>query len=163
MSVTDELVANNRSFAKGFVFEGMPTAPQRQLTIVACMDSRLDVFAALGLGIGSAHVIRNAGGVITEDMLRSLTISQRKLGTREIVLVHHTKCGLETFTDEEFLGEIEQDSGERPPWSPRAFDDVERSVRDSLAAIHACAYLPHRDAVRGFVYDVDTGLLTEVS
>jgi carbonic anhydrase len=163
LSVTDELVAANESFAESFAAGGLPGPPSRHVAVVACMDARLDVYRALGLGDGEAHVIRNAGGVVTDDVLRSLTISQRKLATTEVVLIHHTRCGMATFDDDEFVAELEADAGQRPGWAPGAFADTEQDVRESLAAVRACAFLPHTDAVRGFVYDVDSGALTEVA
>ncbi|MFC5066102.1 beta-class carbonic anhydrase [Actinomycetospora atypica] len=162
MSVTDELLAANSTFASSFDDGGLPGPPSRHVAVVACMDARLDVWRALGLGQGEAHVIRNAGGVITDDVLRSLTISQRKLNTTEIVLVHHTKCGMATFSDDDFVGELEQECGQRPGWAPGAFGDTEQDVRESLAAVRSCPFLLHTDGVRGFVYDVDAGTLTEV-
>ena len=163
MSATDELVAANESFASSFSGANLAGPPSRHVAVVACMDARLDVYRALGLGDGEAHVIRNAGGVVTDDVVRSLAISQRKLGTTEVVLVHHTRCGMTTFADDEFAAELESECGERPPWAPGAFGDTEQDVRDSLAAVRANPFLPHTDAVRGFVYDVDTGALTEVT
>ncbi len=163
MSATDELVAANESFAASFPGGGLAGPPSRRVAVVACMDARLDVYRALGLGDGEAHVIRNAGGVVTDDVVRSLAISQRKLGTTEVVLVHHTRCGMTTFADDEFAAEIESECGERPPWAPGAFGDTEQDVRDSLAAVRANPFLPQTDAVRGFVYDVDTGALAEVT
>ena len=163
MSTTDELLAANRSFAAGFSTLGLPGPPSRGVAVVACMDARLDVYRVLGLGDGEAHVIRNAGGVVTDDVLRSLAVSQRKLSTREVVLIHHTKCGMATFTDDDFVAELEADTGQRPTWVPGTFPDTEQDVRDSLAAVRDCPFLVHTDGVRGFVYDVDTGSLTEVS
>jgi carbonic anhydrase len=163
VSVTDEMLAANESFAAGFTDGGQPGPPSRHVAVVACMDARLDVYRVLGLGPGEAHVIRNAGGVVTDDVLRSLTISQRKLQTTEVVLVHHTKCGMATFADDEFVGELESACGQKPSWAPGAFSDTEQDVRDSLAAVRGCPFLLHTDAVRGFVYDVDTARLTEVS
>jgi carbonic anhydrase len=163
MSTTDELLAANTSFAEGFSTPGLPGPPSRGVAVVACMDARLDVYRVLGLGDGEAHVIRNAGGVVTDDVLRSLAVSQRKLSTREVVLIHHTKCGMATFTDDDFVAELEADTGQRPTWVPGTFPDTEQDVRDSLAAVRDCPFLVHTDGVRGFVYDVDTGSLTEVS
>lgn len=163
MTATDEMLAANRSFAEGFGSAGLPGPPSRGVAVVACMDARLDVWRVLGLGDGEAHVIRNAGGVVTDDVLRSLTVSQRKLQTREVVLLHHTKCGMATFADEDFVAELEADTGQKPAWSPAAFADTEQDVRDSIAAVRGCPFLVHTDAVRGFVYDVDTGALSEVS
>ncbi|GAA4893998.1 beta-class carbonic anhydrase [Actinomycetospora straminea] len=163
MTATDEMLAANRTFAEGFGAAGLPGPPSRGVAVVACMDARLDVYRVLGLGDGEAHVIRNAGGVVTDDVLRSLTVSQRKLQTREVVLIHHTKCGMATFADDDFVAELEADTGQKPAWSPGAFPDTEQDVRDSIAAVRDCPFLVHTDAVRGFVYDVDAGTLTEVS
>jgi carbonic anhydrase len=163
LSVTDELVAANETFAAAFSGGGLPGPPSRHVAVVACMDARLDVYRVLGLRDGEAHVIRNAGGVVTDDVLRSLAISQRKLKTTEVVLVHHTKCGMATFADDEFVAELEAECGRRPSWAPGAFADTEQDVRDSLAAVRANPFLLHTDAVRGFVYDVDSGALTEVA
>lgn len=136
--------------------------PSRGLAVVTCMDCRLDVLGALGLKAGEAHVLRNAGGVVSDDVIRSLAISQRRLGTRAVTLVHHTDCGMEKLTEEEFRGELEAAAGEAPPFAIGAFDDVERSVRESVLRVRRSAFLPHRDAVRGFVYDVATHRLREV-
>jgi len=162
MSVTDRLLANNSAYAEAFASRP-PATTERRVAVVACMDARLDVYRVLGLGDGEAHVIRNAGGVVTDDVLRSLTISQRKLQTTEVVLLHHTKCGMATFDDDEFVAELAADTGQPPTWAPGAFADTEQDVRESLAAVRACPFLPHTDAVRGFVYDVDTGALSEVA
>lgn len=161
MTATDDLVAANAAHAAEHA-GGLPGVPSRHVAVVACMDARLDVYRALGLGDGEAHVIRNAGGVITDDVIRSLAVSQRKLQTREVVLVHHTKCGMATFRDDEFLGEIEQECGTRPAWAPGAFGDTEQDVRDSLESVRSSPFLLHTDAVRGFVYDVDAGTLAEI-
>jgi len=163
MTATDEMLAANETYARGFDRPGMPGPPSRGVAVVACMDARLDVYRVLGLGDGEAHVIRNAGGVVTDDVLRSLAVSQRKLQTREVVLLHHTKCGMATFTDDDFVAELEADTGQRPSWAPGTFADTEQDVRDSLAAVRSSPFLPHTDAVRGFVYDVDSGALSEVS
>ena len=162
MTATDEMLAANRSYAAGFDRSGLPGPPSRGVAVVACMDARLDVYRVLGLGDGEAHVIRNAGGVVTDDVLRSLAVSQRKLATREVVLLHHTRCGMATFTDDEFVAELEADTGRKPSWAPGTFVDTEQDVRDSLTAVRSSPFLPHTDAVRGFVYDVDTGALAEV-
>jgi len=162
MSATDDLIAGNRRYAESLAAEP-PGRPSRGVAVVACMDARMDVYALLGLAPGEAHVIRNAGGAVTEDALRSLTVSQRHLGTTEVVLIHHTKCGMQTFTDDEFKAEVAAETGIRPPWATEAFTDVDADVRQSLARVRACPFLPHTDAVRGFVYDVSTGLLREVS
>ncbi|MFF5718475.1 beta-class carbonic anhydrase [Streptomyces buecherae] len=161
MSVTDEYLANNETYAASF--EGpLPLPPSRHVAVVACMDARLNVYAALGIREGEAHVIRNAGGAVTENEIRSLAISQRLLGTREIVLVHHTDCGMLTFSDDAFRQRIEEETGIRPPWAAEAFGDVEQDVRQSVRRIKASPFVPHTDAVRGFVFDVATGRLNEV-
>jgi carbonic anhydrase len=161
MSVTDELLANNARYAE--TFSGpLPLPPSRQLAVVACMDARLNVYAILGLNDGEAHVIRNAGGVVTQDEIRSLAISQRLLGTEEIILIHHTDCGMLTFTDDGFKDAVQKDTGIRPPWAAEAFADLEEDVRQSVARIKADPFLVHKDRVRGFVFDVATGRLTEV-
>ncbi len=162
MTATDDLVANARRYAESFDTGVLPTPPSRHVAVVACMDARLDVYRILGLTEGEAHVFRNAGGVVTDDVLRSLTISQRLLGTNEIILIHHTDCGMLTFTDDEFKAAVEADTGIRPPWSPEAFPDLEADVRQSRARIEASPYLPHKN-IRGFVFDVETGELREVS
>ncbi|MDM7831858.1 beta-class carbonic anhydrase [Cellulomonas edaphi] len=161
MSVTDEYLSNNRAYAETFTGP-LPLPPSKHVAVVACMDARLDVYALLGLGAGEAHVIRNAGGVVTDDEIRSLAISQRLLGTREIILIHHTDCGMLTFTDDEFKASIQQETGIKPPWSAEAFGDLGVDVRQSVARIKASPFVPHTDSVRGFVFDVATGLLTEV-
>ena len=162
MSVTDELLANNQRYAE--TFSGpLPMPPARALAVIACMDARLNVYAILGLAEGEAHVIRNAGGVVTEDGIRSLAISQRLLGTREIILIHHTDCGMLTFTDDDFKASIQADCGVKPPWAAEAFRDLDTDVRQSIARIKTSPFVPHTDAVRGFVFDVATGKLNEVS
>ena len=162
MSVTDQLLENNEKYAAGF--EGpLPLPPARHVAVLACMDARLDVHDLLGLEEGDAHVIRNAGGVASDDAIRSLAISQRLLGTREIVLIHHTDCGMLTFTDDEFKAAIQKETGLKPAWSAEAFDDVAADVRQSIGRITANPFIPHRDQVRGFVFDVATGRLEEVS
>ena len=158
----DELLSRNKQYATSFPGPA-PLPPARKLAIVACMDSRLDVHGALGLAIGDAHVIRNGGGVVTDDVIRSLVISQRLLGTREIVLIHHTDCGMVKFTDDELKSAIEQDTGIRPPWATEAFTDLDSDVRQSIARLKASPFVPHKDAIRGFVFDVETGLLREVN
>ena len=162
MAVTDELLDNNAHYAASFCGP-LPLPPASRLAVVACMDARLNVYAILGLGDGQAHVIRNAGGAVTEDTIRSLAISQRLLGTTEIILIHHTECGMLTFSDEEFKRSIERDTGIRPGWAAEAFPDLERDVRQSIARIKASPFVPRTDAVRGFVFDVATGKLNEVS
>jgi len=161
VSVTDELLANNQRYAESF--QGpLPMPPSRQLAVVACMDARLNVYALLGLAEGESHVIRNAGGVITEDEIRSLAISQRLLGTREIILIHHTDCGMLTFTDDAFKAGIQEETGIKPPWAAESFADVDADVRQSMARIKASPFVPHTDAIRGFVFEVETGRLREV-
>lgn len=159
---TDELLRNNEAYAEGFDEAGLPVPPSKRVAVVACMDARLDVYRLLGLELGEAHVIRNAGGVVTDDAVRSLLISQRLLGTREIVLVHHTDCGMLSFQDDVVKEEILRDVGIRPPFALEAFDDLEGDVRQSIARVRASPFLPHRDRVRGFIYDVETGRLHEV-
>ncbi|GAA2011745.1 carbonic anhydrase [Catenulispora yoronensis] len=161
MSVTDQYLLNNENYAAGFTGP-LPLPPSQNVAVLACMDARLDVAAALGIGEGEAHVIRNAGGVATDDAIRSLAISQRLLGTREIILVHHTECGMLTFTDDDFKQQIQADTGIKPAWAAEAFPDVEEDVRQSIRRIKASPFIPHTDAVRGFVFDVADGRLNEV-
>jgi carbonic anhydrase len=164
MSNTDQLLANNESYVAGFGDKGdLPLPPGRKTAVVACMDARLNVYGALGLKEGDAHVIRNAGGVVTDDAIRSLAISQRLLGTEEIILIHHTDCGMLTFHDDDFKASIEQDTGIRPPWAAEAFGDLDSDVKQSIARIKASPFIPNKDSVRGFVYEVETGKLREVS
>jgi len=163
MSATDDLVTNARAYASQFDRGGLPMPPALHVAVVACMDARLNPYGLLGLHEGDAHVIRNAGGVVTEDEIRSLTISQRLLGTREIILIHHTDCGMLTFTDDDFKAQIEADTGLRPSWAAESFRDPAQDVRQSLARIQASPFIPHKDQVRGFVYSVTDGTLTEVS
>jgi carbonic anhydrase len=162
MSATDELLANNQRYADGFSGP-LPMPPAKGVAVVACMDARLNLYALLGLEEGQAHVIRNAGGAVTDDGIRSLAISQRLLGTREIILIHHTDCGMLTFTDDDFRAAIQADTGIRPAWSAEAFDDLDADVRQSIARIKARPFVPHKDSVRGFVFDVATGKLNEVT
>ena len=162
MSATEEYLANNARYAETFTGP-LPMPPARQVAVVACMDARLNVYAILGLGDGEAHVIRNAGGVVTDDEIRSLAISQRLLGTREIILIHHTDCGMLTFTDDAFKRSVQDETGIKPAWSCEAFGDLDEDVRQSIARIKASPFIPHRDAIRGFVFDVATGKLNEVS
>jgi carbonic anhydrase len=162
MSVTDELLQNNQRYAETFGGQ-LPLPPARGIAVIACMDARLNVYGALGLAEGDAHVIRNAGGVVTEDEIRSLAISQRLLGTREIMLIHHTDCGMLTFTDDSFKAGIEAETGIKPPWAAESFADLDADVRQSMARIKASPFVPHTDQVRGFVLDVATGKLREVS
>jgi carbonic anhydrase len=161
MSSTDELLANNEKYAATFS-GALPVSPAKGVAVVACMDARLDIYRILGLQDGEAHVIRNAGGVVTDDEIRSLAISQRLLGTREVVLIHHTECGMLTFTDDEFKRSIQDETGIKPTWSAEAFTDLDEDVRQSIARIKASPFIPHTDQVRGFVFDVTTGRLTEV-
>jgi carbonic anhydrase len=163
MSVTDELLENNDRFATTFDKGDKPMPPARKVAVVACMDARLHVSALLGLDIGDAHIIRNAGGVVSDDAVRSLVISQRLLGTDEIILIHHTDCGMLTFHDDDVKAQIEADTGIRPSFALEAFADVDEDVRQSIARVKASPFIPHRDNVRGFVYDVRTGRLNEVS
>jgi carbonic anhydrase len=162
MSVTDQLIDNNRQYADSFEKGHLPMPPARKLAVLACMDARLDVHKILGLDEGDAHVIRNAGGVATDDAIRSLVISQRLLGTEEIVLIHHTDCGMLTFADDDVKAQIESETGIRPPFALEAFSDVEADVRQSIARIKASPFIPRKESVRGFVYDVTGGALTEV-
>jgi len=163
MSSTDDVLANNEGYAASFDKSDLPLPPARKMAVVACMDARLSVYGALGLQEGDAHVIRNAGGVVSDDVIRSLAISQRLLGTEEIVLIHHTDCGMLTFTDDEFKAAIEKDTGIRPEWAAEAFRDLDGDVRQSIARIKASPFIPKKDAIRGFVYEVESGRLREVS
>ncbi|MGI8506357.1 MAG: beta-class carbonic anhydrase [Solirubrobacteraceae bacterium] len=162
MSQTDQLLANNERYAESFSEAELPAPPARKVAVVACMDARLNVYGSLGLTEGDAHVIRNAGGVVTDDAIRSLAISQRLLGTEEIVLIHHTGCGMLTFTDDEFSAAIEQDTGIRPEWAAEAFSDLDGDLRQSIARIKASPFVPRKDSIRGFVYEVQSGRLREV-
>jgi carbonic anhydrase len=163
MSVIDELVANNEGFAASLPTKHLDVHPSRQLAIVTCMDSRLDVFAALGLHDGEAHVLRNAGGVITDDVIRSLAVSQRRLGTREVMLIHHTDCGMQKLTDDGFRAELQEATGVSPAFAIESFADPEADVRQSILRVRNSPFLPHREEVRGFVYDVDTHRLCEIA
>jgi carbonic anhydrase len=163
MTVADEFFKNNERYAAGFGKGDLAMAPAKQVAIVACMDARLDPARALGFEEGDAHVIRNAGGVVSDDAIRSLAISQRLLGTKEIVLIHHTDCGMLTFSDDELKRQIEQDTGIRPPFALESFADVDADVRQSIARIKASPFVPEKSSVRGFVYDVKTGGLREVT
>jgi carbonic anhydrase len=158
----DELVANNAGYVAGFADDHLPVAPSRQLAIVACMDSRMDIFEILGLAHGEAHVIRNAGGVITDDVIRSLCLSQRYLGTREVILMHHTDCGLQRVTEDAFKAQLEEELGVKPGWSLESFSDPFDDTAQSMRRLRQSPFLPHKQHVRGFVYDVDTGMLHEV-
>jgi carbonic anhydrase len=162
MSATDDLLRNNAAYAEGFSGP-LPMPPGKGVAVVACMDARLNVYALLGLMEGEAHVIRNAGGAVTDDTIRSLAISQRALGTTEIVLIHHTDCGMLTFTDDAFKRSIQEETGIRPEWAAEAFPDLDEDVRQSKARIQASPFIPHKESVRGFVFDVATGKLNEVS
>jgi carbonic anhydrase len=163
MSAVDELLKNNEAFAESFDKGELPLPPAKKVAIVACMDARLNPYPILGLEIGDAHVIRNAGGVITDDEIRSLAISQHLLGTEEIMLMHHTDCGMLTFNDEEFMQRLEGETGQRPDWDARSFPDLEEDVRDSIRRIRESPFIPRTDEVRGFVYEVETGKLREVT
>jgi carbonic anhydrase len=162
MSVTDDYLDNNARYAQSFTGP-LPLPPSKHVAVVACMDARLSPYAILGLNEGEAHVIRNAGGVVTDDVIRSLAISQRLLGTQEIILIHHTDCGMLTFTDDAFKRDIQNDTGIKPAWAAEAFADLNEDVRQSIARIKASPFVPHKGAVRGFVFDVATGKLEEVS
>ena len=162
MTVIDEYLANNARYAENFSGP-LPMPPAKGVAILACMDARLNVYGLLGLNEGEAHVIRNAGGVVTDDEIRSLAISQRLLGTREIMLIHHTDCGMLTFTDDEFKRSIHDDTGIKPHWAAEAFSDLDEDVRQSMARIKASPFVPHTENVRGFVFDVATGKLNEVT
>jgi carbonic anhydrase len=163
MSVTEELLTNNAAYASAFDKGDLPPPPGKRLAVLACMDARLDPARVLGLEEGDAHVIRNAGGVVSEDAIRSLTISQRLLGTREIVLIHHTDCGMLTFRDDEVKDKILADTGLRPSFALEAFSDLEQDIRQSVKRIQASPFIAHKDAVRGFIFDVKTGKLHEVT
>ena len=163
MTVTDELLQNAERYADGFDRGDLPLPPAKRVAVLACMDARLDPHRLLGLAEGDAHVIRNAGGVVTDDEIRSLAISQRLLGTEEIILIHHTDCGMLTFGDDEFRRGLQKETGIKPEWAAEAFDDLDEDVRQSIARIQASPFIPRKDSVRGFVYDVATGRLREVS
>ncbi len=163
MSVTNELLANAERYAERFDKGALPLPPARKVAVVACMDARLNPYGLLGLREGDAHVIRNAGGVITDDEIRSLSISQRLLGTEEIILIHHTDCGMLTFTDDEFRRSVQDEVGIKPEWAPESFSDLDEDVRQSMARIEASPFIPRKDSIRGFVYDVETGRLREVT
>jgi len=162
MSATDDVLKNNEAYAASFDKADLPLPPAKKLAVVACMDARLHVHALLGLQEGDAHIIRNAGGVVTDDGIRSLAISQRLLGTEEIILVHHTDCGMLTFTDDDFRRSIQDETGIKPEWAAEAFSDLDEDVRQSIARIKASPFIPRKDSVRGFVYDVGSGRLREV-
>ena len=159
----DELLRNNERYANSFDKGDLPMPPAKQIAIVTCMDARLSPYIMLGLSEGDAHVIRNAGGVITDDEIRSLMISQRLLGTREVMLIHHTNCGMLTFSEEEVKGQIQEEIGIKPPFALESFTDLEENVRQSIRRIEASPFIPHKDSVRGFIYEVETGRLREVT
>jgi carbonic anhydrase len=163
MTTIDDLLANNRAYAESSLANHLDVRPSKRLAIVTCMDSRIDVFAALGLGDGEAHILRNAGGVITDDVIRSLAISQRKLGTREVMLIHHTDCGMQKLTDDSFRAELQEATGMAPAFAIESFSDAEADVRQSILRVRRSEFVPHRDVVRGFVYDVDTHQMREVT
>jgi carbonic anhydrase len=163
VSTTDELLRNAEGYAASFDKGDLPLPPARKVAVLACMDARLNPYGLLGLQEGDAHVIRNAGGVVTDDEIRSLSISQRLLGTEEIILIHHTDCGMLTFTDDEFKRSIQDDVGIKPEWAAESFADLDEDVRQSIARINASPFIPHKGSVRGFVYEVETGRLREVT
>ena len=161
MTVTDQYLGNNKKYAANF--QGpLPLPPKNQIAVLACMDARINVYAALGIQEGESHVIRNAGGVVTDDEIRSLAISQRLLGTKEIILIHHTDCGMLTFSDDGFKKSIQDETGIKPEWAAESFSDLDEDIRQSIARIKQSPFIPHTDQVRGFVFDVATGLLNEV-
>jgi carbonic anhydrase len=162
VGVIDELLANNRAFAASLPAKHLDVRPRRRLAVVACMDSRLNVFAVLGLRDGEAHILRNAGGVITDDVIRSLAVSQRRLGTSEVMLIHHTDCGMQALTDDGFRAELQEATGVAPAFAIESFSDVDADVCQSILRVRRSDFLLHRDSVRGFVYDVDTHALREV-
>jgi carbonic anhydrase len=162
MPTIDELVANAEKYAERFDRGDLPLPPAKRIAVVACMDARLNPYGLLGLREGDAHVIRNAGGVVTDDEIRSLAISQRLLGTEEIMLIHHTDCGMLTFADDDFRRQVQDDTGIKPEWAAETFVDLDEDVRQSIARIEASPFIPHKDQIRGFVYDVHTGRLREV-
>jgi carbonic anhydrase len=163
VTVIDELVANAQRYAEEFDKGALPLPPAKRVAVVACMDARLNPYGLLGLGEGDAHVIRNAGGVITDDEIRSLAISQRLLGTEEIMLIHHTDCGMLTFSDDEFRRQVQEEIGIKPEWAAEAFPDLDEDVRQSIARIQASPFIPRKEKIRGFVYEVETGRLREVT
>ncbi len=163
MSAIDEFVKNNEEYANDFDKGDLPLPPARKVAVVACMDARVNPYPILGLDLGDAHVIRNAGGVVTDDEIRSLAISQRLLGTEEIMLIHHTDCGMLTFSDDDFKASIQEDTGVKPQWAAESFEDLDDDVRQSIERIKASPFVPNKDNVRGFVYDVETGKLREVT
>ena len=162
MSVTDQLLTNNISYSENFDKGDLPLPPAKKVVVLACMDARLSPYAALGLEEGDAHVIRNVGGVVTDDEIRSLAISQHLLGTEEIILIHHTDCGMLTFTDDDFRLRLQEETGVKPSWAAESFADLDEDVRQSIARIKTSPFVPRTESVRGFVYDVETGQLREV-
>jgi carbonic anhydrase len=162
VSVIDDLIANNHVFAAGLPAQHLPIEPKRKLVIVTCMDARLDVFKALGLREGDAHILRNAGGVITDDVIRSVAVSQRRLGTRAVMLIHHTNCGMQTLTDDGFRAELQHATGVAPAFAIESFTDLDADVRQSILRVRRSEFILHRDRVRGFIYDVDTHRLREI-
>ena len=162
MSSTDDLLRNNENYAAGFDKGDLKAPPTRKVTVVTCMDARVDPARILGLEEGEAHVLRNAGGVVTDDTIRSISISQHLLGTEEIILMHHTDCGMAKFSDEEIDAILVKAAGERPTWRPLTFEDIEQSVRNSVERVRRSAFVPHRN-VRGFIYEVETGRLREIT
>ncbi|CQD19109.1 carbonic anhydrase [Mycobacterium lentiflavum] len=162
MTVTDDYLANNAGYASAFNGP-LPLPPSKHVAVVACMDARLDVYRVLGLNEGEAHVIRNAGGVVTDDVIRSLAISQRLLGTREVILIHHTDCGMLTFTDDDFKRAIQEETGVKPPWAAEAFGDLAEDVRQSLRRIENSPFVTKQVSLRGFIFDVATGKLEEIT
>ena len=163
MSTTDELLQSARRYAESFDKAELPLPPGRKVAVLACMDARLNPYGLLGLSEGDAHVIRNAGGVVSDDAIRSLAISQNLLGTEEIILIHHTDCGMLTFTDDELAERLEREAGERPKWRAQAFSDLEQDLREGIERIRSSPFIPRTDSVRGFIYEVETGRLREVS
>jgi carbonic anhydrase len=163
MTATDDLLKNAEKHAEGFDKGDLPMPPAKKVAIVACMDARVNPYPIFGLELGDAHVIRNAGGVVTDDEIRSLAISQRLLGTEEVILVHHTDCGMLTFNDEDFRRDIQEDTGIKPAWSAEAFDDLDADVRQSIKRIKSSPFIPNKDSIRGFIYEVETGRLREVT
>ena len=163
MSATDDLLQNAEAYAASFDKGDLPLPPAKKIAVLACMDARLNPYALLGLQEGDAHIIRNAGGVVTDDEIRSLAISQRLLGTEEIILIHHTDCGMLTFTDDAFKRSVQDDVGIKPEWAAEAFEDLDEDVRQSVARITASPFIPRKDSVRGFVYEVESGRLREVT
>ena len=163
MSATDELIRNAEDYAQAFDKGHLPAPPGKKVAVVACMDARLNPYGLLGLQEGDAHVIRNAGGVVTDDEIRSLAISQRLLGTEEIILIHHTDCGMLTFNDDEFKRQVQEETGIKPEWAAEAFSDLEEDVRQSAARIQASPVIPRKESIRGFVYEVEPGRLREVT